>query len=164
MKISIIAAMDSKRGIGKNNGLMWHIAGELPRFKTITTRHPIIMGRKTFESIGKPLPNRYNIVITKNQQSAISNQQSDNLAVVNSLEKALQLAEKQTGSDEIFVIGGGQIYQQAIGKADRLYLTLVDGDFGADTFFPDYASFIKIINSEDREEDGLKYRFLTLEK
>jgi dihydrofolate reductase len=168
MKISIIVAMDSKRGIGKNNQLMWHIPGELPRFKNITTGHPIIMGRKTFESIGKPLPNRYNVVITRDPKFKIQNLASQGQVlescVVNSLEEALRQAQGKLGSDEVFVIGGGQIYQQAIAKADRLYLTLVEGDFGADTFFPDYSSFTKVISEENREEEGHKYKFLTLEK
>jgi dihydrofolate reductase len=178
MKISIIVAMDGKRGIGKENSLMWHIKGELPRFKNITTGHPIIMGRKTFASIGRILPNRYNIVITRDQDFKIQDLRSDaNFSIVDSLDEALIKAgefikdSRNTkyeipNADEVFVIGGGQIYQQAMAKGivNRLYLTLVDGDFNCDTFFPDYSAFTKIISEEDREEDGLKYKFLTLEK
>lgn len=163
--ISIIAAMDSKKGIGKNNQLMWHIKGELPRFKNITTGHPIIMGRKTFESIGRILPNRYNIVITRDENFKIQDLRSgENFSIVGSLDEALRQAQGKLGSDEVFIIGGGQIYRQAIDKADRLYLTLVEGDFECDTFFPDYSQFTKVVNEEDREENGLKYKFLTLEK
>ena len=151
--------MDEKRGIGKNNGLMWHIPGELPRFKQITMGHPIIMGRKTFESIGRALPGRINIIVTQNPDF-----KAQNCKIVVSLDEAIEVAENEPGSKEIFIIGGGQIYQQALTKADRLYLTLVDGDFGADTFFPDYSGFTKVISEEDKEEGGYKYKFLTLEK
>jgi dihydrofolate reductase len=159
MKISIIVSMDGKRGIGKENALMWHIPGELPRFKQITMGHPIIMGRKTFESIGRPLLGRTNIVITQNPDF-----KAQDCKIVGSVDEAIEIAKKETGSEEIFIIGGGQIYQQAISKADRLYLTLVNGDFGADTFFPDYSSFTKVIEEEDREEGDYNYKFLTLEK
>jgi dihydrofolate reductase len=159
MKISIIVSMDGKRGIGKENALMWHIPGELPRFKQITMGHPIIMGRKTFESIGRPLLGRTNIVITQNPDF-----KAQDCKIVGSVDEAIEIAKKETGSEEIFIIGGGQIYQQAISKADRLYLTLVNGDFGAVTFFPDYSSFTKVIEEEDREEGDYNYKFLTLEK
>ncbi len=161
MKISIIVSMDSKRGIGKANGLMWHIPGELPRFKQITTGHPVIMGRKTFESIGKALPGRTNIIVTQNPDF-----QAQNCKVVGSVDEAIEIAKNEQGSDEIFIIGGGQIYQQAMEKGivDRLYLTLVEGDFGADTFFPEYSQFSKVISEEDREDAEYKYKFLTLEK
>ncbi len=153
--------MDSRRGIGKNNGLMWHIPGELPRFKQITMGHPVIMGRKTFESIGRALPGRTNIVITQNPDFKVQE-----CKIVGSLEEALRQAQGKAGADEVFVIGGGQIYQQAMEKGivDRLYLTLVEGDFGADTFFPDYSEFTKIISEENKEEGDYKYKFLTLEK
>lgn len=159
MKISIIVAMDEKRGIGKNNGLMWHIPGELPRFKNLTTDHSVIMGRKTFESIGKPLPNRTNIIVTQNPTF-----KAENCTLANSIDEAIEIAKTEPGSDEIFIIGGGQIYTQALAKADRLYLTLVEGDFGADTFFPDYSMFRKVISEESYESGGYKYRLLTLEK
>lgn len=151
--------MDEKGGIGKNNQLMWHIPGELPRFKSITTGHPVIMGRKTFESIGRPLPNRTNTVVTQNP-----NFRAGNCKIAGSIDEAIEMAKREPGSDEIFIIGGGQIYQQAISKADRLYLTLVEGDFGADTFFPDYSTFTKVISEEPHSEGGYKYKFLTLEK
>ncbi len=151
--------MDEKRGIGKNNGLMWHIPGELPRFKQITMGHPVIMGRKTFESIGRVLPGRTNIIITQNP-----NFKAQSCQIVGSLDEAFRHAQGEPGSEEVFIIGGGQIYQQAIDKADRLYLTLVEGDFGADTFFPDYSNFTKVISEEDREDSGYKYKFLTLER
>jgi len=159
MKISIIAAMDSKRGIGKNNGLMWHIPEELPRFKKITMGHPIIMGRKTFESLPRALPGRANIVITQNPDF-----KAENCKIVNSLDRAIKVAKKEPGSEEIFIIGGGQIFEQSISEADRLYLTLVEGDFGADTFFPDYSQFKTIISEEEKQTGDYKFKFLTLER
>lgn len=159
MKISIIVAMDSKRGIGKNNGLMWHIPGELPRFKKITMGHPIIMGRKTFESLPGALPGRTNIVITQN-----SDFKAENCKIVNSLDQAIEAAKSEPGSEEIFVIGGGQIFAQSISKAQKLYLTLVEGDFGADTFFPDYSSFKTKLSEQKGEANGIQYTFLELKK
>jgi dihydrofolate reductase len=135
----------------------------LPRFKNITSGHPIIMGRKTFESIGKSLPGRTNIIVTRDI-ARVKNEFPFIEEVVSSVDEAIERAKASPGSDEIFIIGGGQIYHQAIDKVDRLYLTLVEGDFGADTFFPDYSSFTKVVSKEDREEAGYKYKFLTLEK
>lgn len=155
--ISIIAAIDEKRGIGKNNQLPWHIPEDLKRFKEITSGHTIIMGRKTFESIGKPLPNRKNIVITsqlQNLDGAIND-----LIFVSSLEQALEIAK-----GDVFIIGGGQVYGQAIEKADKLYLTLVEGDFNCDTFFPDYSSFTNENFIGAGEENGIRYKFLELER
>lgn len=164
MKISMIAAIASgNRALGKNNRLIYHIPEDLKRFKDLTTGHPIIMGRKTFESIGMPLSNRRNIVITRDEEFM-----ADGVVVVHSLEEALGLVQNE---DEIFIIGGGQIYQEAIKLADKLYLTIVEGNpevdpdlIGADTFFPDYSEFKKIVFEESHQSNGLKYKFLDLEK
>lgn len=155
--ISIIAAMDEKRGIGKNNQLPWHLREDLKRFKEITSGHTIIMGRKTFESIGKPLPNRVNIVITSQLQNLDG--EIKDLIFVSSLGEAL---EKTKG--DVFIIGGGQVFAEAIAKADKLYLTLVDGDFNCDTFFPDYSSFTNENFIGAGEENGIRYKFLDLQK
>lgn len=160
--VSMIAAISKNRGIGKNNDLIFRIPDDLKRFKSITTGHPIIMGRKTFEPMSKnPLKNRTNIVVTSNP-----NFKSDfeNVVIVGSIDEALKAASDKPGSDEIFVIGGGQIYKEAIGRADRLYLTVVDKEVDADAYFPDYSDFKKIILDEDREWNGLKFKYLTLEK
>ena len=117
------------------------------------------MGRKTFESIGMPLPNRTNIVITRDPEYF-----AEGVVVVNSVDEAIQYAEGKPGIDEIFIIGGGQIYQEVISKADKLYLTVVEGNPDADTFFPDYSDFKKIVFEENHESDGLKYKFLDLER
>lgn len=183
IKISIVAAIGRNRELGKDNKLLWSIPDDLKRFKEITSGHPIIMGRKTFESIGRPLPNRLNIVITRNQQSVPSNQ--ENLIKASSLEEAIRVGVQYKVSsiqlekgnkilntkylipnteNEVFIIGGGQIFTQALPLTDRLYLTVIDASFEADTFFPDYSQFRKTISKEDRESDGYRYSFLVLEK
>ncbi|WND02825.1 dihydrofolate reductase [Temperatibacter marinus] len=130
MKISVIVAADSNWAIGGNNELLWHISEDLKRFKAITLGKPIVMGRKTFESIGRPLPGRENVVITRNNQW-----QHKGVTVVSSLEAAYAHLFKQ---DEIMIIGGGEIYKQALTKAHRLYLTKVDLSVdNADTWFPE---------------------------
>lgn len=156
--ISMIAAIASgNRALGKDNKLIYRIPEDLKRFKQITSGHPIIMGRKTFESIGQPLPNRKNIIITRDQEYF-----AEGVAVVHSLEEALREAQ---GDDEVFIIGGGQIYQEAISLADKLYLTIVEGNPEADVFFPDYSEFKKKVwESEEQESNGFKYRFLELER
>lgn len=157
-KISIIAAIGKNRELGKDNKLLWHIPDDLPRFKKLTTGHPIVMGRKTFESIGRPLPNRTNIVVTRDSSYDV-----EGVVVVHSIEKAIEEAKKKD-KEEIFVIGGGQIYEQALPFADRLYLTIVDAQAEADTYFPDYSEFKKIVSEEYKEENGLKFKYVTLEK
>ncbi|MCL5784523.1 MAG: dihydrofolate reductase [Patescibacteria group bacterium] len=152
--------MGNNRAIGSKNGLLWHIPQELKRFKEITTGHPIIMGRKTHESIGKVLPNRTNIVITKDE-----NYQAQGCLIVHSLEEALRLASLSQGNNECFVIGGGQIYEQALPLADKLYLTVVEGDFSqADTFFPDDSDFKKTVFEQEAEDAGFKFKFLEMER
>lgn len=150
MKISIIAALDAKNGIGKNGQLPWHIREDLKRFKDLTIGSTVIMGRRTFESIGKPLQKRLNIVIT----NQVGNIDAEDLIFVNSLDEGL---EKAKGN--VFIIGGGQIYAQSIEKADKLYITQVEGDFDCDTFFPDYSEFLKETFIGAGEENGIKYKF-----
>lgn len=134
MQISIIAAFTENRVLGKNNQLIWHLPEDLKNFKRLTSGHPIIMGRKTFESLGRPLPNRTNIVITHNPDY-----QATGCVIVSSLEEAIQ---KATGIDreEIFIIGGGEIYTQALPLADTMYLTHVHTMLEGDTFFPIFSS------------------------
>jgi dihydrofolate reductase len=160
--ISIIAAMDGKRGIGKDGGIPWHIPEDFKRFKKITLGHPMIMGRRTFESIGRILPGRVHIVITRDIKNKI---EVEGLEWTDSLESAVKFAKKQKGSDEIFVIGGGQIYKEALekGLVDKLYLTRINGDYRADTFFPDYTEF-KITNEKEYISKEYKYKFIELEK
>ena len=167
VKISIIAAIGKNRELGKNNKLLWHIPEDMKRFRQLTEGHAVIMGRKTFDSIGKPLPNRMNIVITKNPNVFQSINRLNNLIVVDSLDKAVETAksfELKVANPEIFIIGGGSIYKQAISIADRLYLTIIDGTFNADTFFPDYSNFKKTAYSKDSSDKNYLYSFMNLEK
>jgi len=127
--IILIAAISRNNEIGKSNQLLWHLPDDFKRFKTLTTGHYIIMGRKTFESFPKPLPNRTHIIITRQKNYAV-----ENCIVVPSLEEALKVCPK---NEDIYIIGGGEIYKQSIDFADKLEITLVDNDFEADTFFPE---------------------------
>ncbi len=128
MTITIIAAIANNNALGKDNQLIWHLSADLKRFKKLTTGHHIIMGRKTFESIGKPLPNRTTIIITRNKEY-----RQDGCFVANSLENALKLVKNDANP---FIIGGAQIYQQAITVANKLDITYVHHNFEADVFFP----------------------------
>lgn len=128
MKINLIVAVDEKNGIGKDNQLPWHLPADLLHFKKLTTGFPIIMGRKTFDSIGKVLPNRRNIVISRQ-----SNLKIPGAEVTGSLQGALDLCKDEK---DVFIIGGAQIFGQALPLADSIYLTVIEYDFDADTFFP----------------------------
>jgi dihydrofolate reductase len=158
--ISAIVAIDEKRGIGKDGKLPWHIPSELKHFKETTMGHPIVMGRKTFDAVGRVLPGRTNIVITTHPFKSTD----ENLKVVSSIDEALRLASDASGAEEIFILGGGQIFSQVMDKVYKLYLTIIDGDFNCDTFFPDYSEFKKVLKEESRETDGFKYKILELEK
>jgi dihydrofolate reductase len=168
--VSIIVAMDEKRGIGKNGNLLFRIPEDFRRMTEVTNGHPIIMGRNTWESLPekrRPLPGRYNIVITRNEKYLINGaRKGKNFAIVDSLEEGIAKAKKSPGSDEMFIFGGGQIFSEALEKnlADKLYLTVVQGDFGADTFFPDYSQFKKVVFEKSGESGEYKYRFLELER
>jgi dihydrofolate reductase len=165
--ISAIAVIGKNRELGCDNKLLWDIPDDLAHFKKITSGHPVIMGRKTFESIGSPLPNRFNIIITRDENYKING-----CEVVNSIENAISLAksilssrsDKSQGEakKEIFIIGGAQIYKQALPYCDKLYLTLVDDAPKADVFFPDYSEFPHIVSEEKKEYNGLKYKFIEL--
>jgi len=163
MLISAIAAIQKKdRGLGFNNELLFQIKDDLRRFRDITKGKPIIMGRKTWESLPlHPLPHRFNIIVTKNTDFSVP----EGAFIANSIEEAIKIAQ-QYSNEEICIIGGGEVYRQALSFCDRLYLTIVDGDKEADAFFPDYGMFTKIIEKEPRsdEETGLEYTYLTLEK
>ncbi|BAX79714.1 dihydrofolate reductase [Labilibaculum antarcticum] len=128
MNVSIIVAVSRNLVIGKDNQLIWKLSADLKRFKALTTGHTVIMGRKTFDSIGKPLPNRTSIVVTRQKDYEI-----EGCIVVNSLEEAF---EKAADQEEVFVIGGGAIYEEALAKANKVYYTKVHKNFEGDTFFP----------------------------
>ncbi len=163
-RVSLVAAIGATtRALGKENKLLWHLPEDLKYFKTLTTGHAVIMGRKTYESIGKPLPNRTNIVVTRT-----ATYKAEGCKGVTSLEDALEYARALTnsGASEVFVIGGADIYTQALPLADRLYLTLVDdpGE-GADVFFPEYEKlFKKVVATEDGVSGTTTFHHVTLER
>jgi len=127
--ITVIAAVAENNALGKENQLLWHLPDDFKRFKTLTSGHYIIMGRKTFESFPKPLPNRTHVIISRQ-----ANYQPEGCIVVNSLEQAIEACPK---TEEVFIIGGGEIYRQSIAVADKLDLTKVHASFEADTHFPE---------------------------
>lgn len=160
--ITIIAAIGLNNELGKNNDLIWHLPADLKRFKKVTTGHHILMGRNTFESIGKPLPNRTTVIITRND-----NYFKDGCLVANSIEKALEIAQND---NEIYIIGGAQIYQQAITSnlVDKLDITIVNASFDADVFFPkidtDTWKEVSRENFKADEKNKFDYSFVSYEK
>lgn len=162
MMVIIIAAIAKNNALGKNNDLIWHLPADLKRFKKITSGHYIIMGRNTFESIGKPLPNRTTIIITRNK-----NYFKDGCLIANSLEQALDMAE---GEQQVFVIGGAQIYKYAMqhNLVDTLDITLVHHEFEADVYFPkidtDIWEQVEIENFTADEKNKLDYSFVRYKK
>jgi dihydrofolate reductase len=153
MTISIIAAIAENNVIGKDNKLIWHLPADLKHFKELTSGHHIIMGRKTWESIGKkPLPDRTSIVITRDK-----NYKAEGCILVHSLDEALAAAKEQ---EEVFVIGGAEIYKQAMDKADKLYITRVHHKFDGDTFFPEIGKeWFEAINNDFEKDSKNKYDF-----
>jgi len=129
MKLSLIVAMAENRTIGINKKMPWHLSADLKKFKKITMGHPIIMGRKTFESIGRPLPGRKNIIISRN-----ADYQQEGCEVFNNLDKAIQSCHTE---EEVFVIGGATLYESILDKSDRLYVTEIKKSFEGDTWFPE---------------------------
>lgn len=160
MPISIIVAVSENNVIGKDNKLLWHLPADLKYFKQLTIGHSIIMGRKTFESIGKPLPQRKSIIVTRNK-----NFEAEGCAVVNSLEDAIALSQNK---EEVFIIGGAEIYKAAMEKADKIYFTRVHHCFEGDAFFPaiDESTWTKIHEQHclADEKNLYPYSFLTFIK
>lgn len=153
--------MGQKNEIGFDNQLLWHLPKDLKHFKDITSGHPIIMGRKTYESIGKPLPNRTNIVVSRKKDWF-----EEGILIVGSIKEALKFAKKI--DEEVFVIGGGNIYEQTMEVVDKLEVTLVKADLEADTFFPKIDPKIwkktnEICHEKD-EKNGYDFCFQTFEK
>ena len=155
--ISIICCVAKNRGIGNNNKLLFDIPDDLKHFKKITMGHPIIMGYNTYMSIGRPLPGRLNIVLSSDDVKI------KGITTAKNINEAIKIASLND-KKEIFFIGGGLVYRQAIKLADRLYLTVVESQKEADTFFPDYPEFSKIIAEEKKEGGGYKYKFIILER
>jgi dihydrofolate reductase len=157
--ISMIAAIDKHLAIGGENDLLWKVSPDMKHFRDLTTGHPIIMGRKTFDSIGRALPNRLNIIITRQPDY-----EQDGCTVVDSLDKGLEVALK-ADDQEVFIIGGGEIYALGIERADRLYLTEVEGDYPtADIYFPSYDEFSVEVSFEEHPEHDPAFIWRTLER
>ncbi|GGG13955.1 dihydrofolate reductase [Lysinibacillus alkalisoli] len=155
--ISLIVAHDNNRVIGHQNKMPWHLPGDLQYFKKQTLGKPVIMGRKTFESIGKPLPERRNIVITRDKFY-----DAEGVALASSLEEALKLAGNV---DEIMVIGGEQIFTQALPLAERIYVTKINHEFEGDTHFPTYKDFHKVSEQAPiTADEGFTFTYAVYEK
>ena len=164
MKLSMIVAMSANNVIGVANQLPWHLPEDLKHFKKHTINKPIIMGRNTFDSIGRALPERDNIVLSRTQQLS-----HDQIFLANNKSDALRMAEdfaKSRGSEEIMIVGGEQIYRMFFDDVSRIYVTLVDLIIDGDAFFPviDYKIWTRVDHSERMAANDLEYEFVTLEK
>jgi len=166
-KLSVICALSENRVIGKDDKIPWHIREDLLYFKNKTAGHAVILGRKTFESLlsyyqksGRPLPERVHIIVTRDPSY-----QTDlkDCYVSRSVDEALNLA-REIEKEEVFIAGGEEIFRQTISRVDRLYLTLIKGNFEGNKFFPDYSAFTKVIRKTPGRSEEYNYVFLELEK
>ncbi|RBW69672.1 dihydrofolate reductase [Bacillus taeanensis] len=159
--ISFLVAMDQNRVIGKDNALPWRLPADLKFFKEVTMGHTIIMGRKTYESIGRPLPGRENVVLTRDEHY-----QAEGCTILHSISAVAEI-EKQT-DNELIVIGGAEIFKQTFSIADRLYITIIEEEFAGDTFFPEFNEdeweFISKKKGIKDERNPYDYYFLTYER
>lgn len=157
--ISLIVAHDPNRVIGKDNKMPWHIRDDLKYFKKQTLGKAIVMGRNTFESIGKPLPGRLNVVVTRNE-----NYKQDGASIVHTIPEAIEIAKNY--HDEVMIIGGEQIFRSTLPYANRLYVTFVQQMFDGDTFFPEYGEEWKLVatSGDNETEDGITFSYLVYEK
>lgn len=153
--ISIISAHSKNHVIGKNNRIPWNFPQDLKYFREKTKGHTVVMGRKTYESMGRALPNRINIVVSRNPEYALPD-----AITSTSLENALKIAREKE-KEEIFIIGGSEIYRIGLPFADKLYITLVKGDYEGDAFFPDYSEFKTVISQKKSEDGHLTFLELT---
>jgi dihydrofolate reductase len=169
-RLSALVAMARNRVIGRNNALPWRLPPDLKRFKTLTMGHPIIMGRKTFESIGRPLPGRICIIVTHQPGYAVKD-----AIVVNSIAEALEacsrnapeyVPESAATDRENFVIGGAEIFRQALPMCDRLYITEIQRDFEGDVLFPEFNrdEWMEVSREAHVDDNGLEYHFVTLDR
>jgi len=163
-RFSILVAMAKNRVIGRNNALPWQLPPDLKRFKQLTMGHHIVMGRKTYESIGRPLPGRTSVIVTRQ-----SDYQAPGTIVVGSLAEALKICSEGKEMDqESFVIGGAEIYQQALGLCQRMYVTEIQQEFDGDALFPEFnqQEWREISREKHRlaEDDGLEYHFVVLDR
>lgn len=158
---TIIVAMGKNNEIGKNNELLWHLPKDLKHFKNLTSGHPVIMGRKTYESIGKALPNRTNIVISSKRDWF-----EEGILIVGNIKEALKFAKKI--DEDFYIIGGGSIYEQTMEKADKLIVTVVDATLDADTYFPKINPKIWVKTNEEHhqkdDKNAYDFSFITYER
>lgn len=164
MIISLIAAIGKNNELGKDNTLLWHLPADMKHFKEKTSGHTVIMGRKTFESIGQPLPNRRNIVVTRDEKYT-----ANGVEITHSLEESLKLALDKTTESEVFIIGGAEIYRQAFEYANKLYITHIEAeDENADVFFPEIIPIVfgevSREEHEPNEKNPLAYSFVEYER
>ena len=157
-RISVIVAVARDRVIGLNNTLPWHLPEDLKRFRALTMGHHIIMGRKTYESLGRLLPGRTTVIVSRNPQYRV-----EGAVCVTSLQQAIEACGED---DEVFVIGGAQLYEQAMRLADRLYLTEIDANFDGDAWFPDFEPAAWRLSSSETHTSGAgwDYRYLTYDR
>ena len=159
MILSLIAAMDNNRLIGKDNGLPWYLPVDLQHFKSVTMSKPILMGRKTYDSIGRPLPGRRNIVLTR------SDAEIEGVTTVHSIDEAISVANDV---EEVMVIGGSSIYEMVLPKVQRMYLSFVDGEFDGDAWFPEFDEDEWEITEEKTlqpdEKNAHSCRFVTFQR
>lgn len=159
MILSLIAAMDNNRLIGKDNTLPWHLPADLKYFKSVTMSKPILMGRKTYDSIGRPLPGRQNIVLTRGDIEI------EGVSVVNSIDQAIAVAGD---AEEVMVIGGGSIYELVMPKVERMYLSYIDGEFEGDAWFPEFNEndweILDEITQMPDEQNAYACRFVTYQR
>jgi dihydrofolate reductase len=155
--ITLVVAIDAQRGIGVDNKLPWHLPEDLAHFKRVTLGRPIIMGRKTFDSIGRPLPKRRNIVVTRNRDWS-----HEGVDVAASLADAIALV----GDEPASIIGGAQIFNEAVRSADRMIVTHIEAVYPCDTFFPEIDAAVWTVTAREdhRSADGLAYAFVTYER
>ena len=158
MKVSMIVAIGKQRQIGADNKMLWRISDEFQHFKKTTMGHTLLMGRKSFESIGKPLPGRNTIIITRDE-----NYQADGCEVVHSVEEGIELAKKK-GEDELFISGGGQIYELGLPYTEKLYLSIVDFNGDADIYFPEYKQYDWKLTHKEDHVSNLAWELQVLEK
>jgi dihydrofolate reductase len=164
IRISSIAAMARNRVIGVANGLAWHIPEDFKYFKKTTLGHPVVMGRKSYESLGKPLPGRPNIVISSSFQEPVN---GDGPFFVRTIDEALAFAQQKAEElnvEQIFIIGGGQIYKETLPITERLYITIIDREYEGDTYFPDFDWNDWNVVSEDKRDGDPAFTFYVLER
>jgi dihydrofolate reductase len=163
MRVSLIVAMAAGGVIGRENRLPWHLPADLRRFKRLTMGHPLVMGRKTYESIGRPLPGRTMVVVTRDAGYAPAG-----VRVAHSVDEALAIAAAAEGGEEVFVAGGAEIYHQTLPRADRIHLTRIDAEFPGDTRFPTFDESQWCLADEERHEPDnevpFAYTFQTLDR